>query len=465
MAQNKDTTTLVISLVITIGLVSAGSWWLSQRWGSLASRLASPQLSSDRISEGQKILLPSEQPTPKQQAAAALKTGDRDAARTYYTAARQADQNDPETLIYLANTQISGPFRAIAVSVPIGTDSNGAKEILRGVAQAQADVNANLDVSNALNTGTTRLPLKVIIVNDDNNPETARQLVQQLIQDPEILGVVGHYASTVTLAMAPLYTDGHLPVISPISTSTQIANISPYVFRTVPSDYVAARNLADALTLKLKLKKVAVFYNPQSAYSQSLTTEFKTAVTLLGGEVVNSVDLAAANFNPQSALQAAKAQGAQALLFAGNTATIDAALQVAQANRGEIPLLAGDDFYSPKTLDVGRKSVLNMILAIPWLSDRNPAFATRARALWRGEVNWRTATAYDATRAFAAAIQQSPTRTGIQEILRSGKILVEDGALGPVQFSASGDRPISAQLAQIVENSRSASGYSFALVK
>jgi branched-chain amino acid transport system substrate-binding protein len=462
MVQNKDTTTLVISLVATTGLVGAGIWWLSQRSSLFPSRLSPLPISSDRISQGEQILLPSEQPTPKQQAAEALKAGDREAARQYYAAARQVDRNDPETLIYLENTQISGPCQEIAVSVPIGTDRNGAKEILRGVAQAQTEINAEKATPSP---GTIAGALKVTIVNDDNNPETARRLVQQLIQRPEILGVVGHYASTVTLATVPLYTDGRLPVISPISTTTQLSNASPYVFRTVPSDYAAARNLADHLILKLRLKKVAVFYNPQSAYSQSLSDEFKTAVTLLGGEVVSQVDLAATNFNPQAALQTAKAQGAQVLLFTGNTATISRALQVAQANQGEFPLLAGDDFYSPTTLDVGRKSVLNMVLAVPWLSDRNPTFASQARNLWRGDVNWRTATAYDATRALFAAISQSPTRTGVQQTLRSGSILVKDGALGPVRFSASGDRPIAAQLAQIVENPRSASGYSFTPAK
>ena len=40
------------------------------------------------------------------------------------------------------------------------------------------------------------------VIDDDNNPEIAKRIVKNLSQDREILAVVGHYASDVTLATA-----------------------------------------------------------------------------------------------------------------------------------------------------------------------------------------------------------------------------------------------------------------------
>lgn len=50
--------------------------------------------------------------------------------------------NDPEALIYLNNARIGEKETyTIAAVVPIGTEKTSAKEILRGVAQAQNEIN------------------------------------------------------------------------------------------------------------------------------------------------------------------------------------------------------------------------------------------------------------------------------------------------------------------------------------
>ncbi|MFM8006704.1 MAG: ABC transporter substrate-binding protein, partial [Dolichospermum sp.] len=61
------------------------------------------------------------------------------------------NQNDPESLIYLNNSlNNSSKYIKIAVSVPIGGNLNVAKEILRGVAQAQDQVNRNSGINGKL---------------------------------------------------------------------------------------------------------------------------------------------------------------------------------------------------------------------------------------------------------------------------------------------------------------------------
>ncbi len=82
-------------------------------------------------------------------------------------ASLQASPNDPEALIYLNNARIGNQKSyTIAAAVPIGSDVNAALEILRGVAQAQNELNQS--------GGLSGIPLKVLIANDDNNPETLK---------------------------------------------------------------------------------------------------------------------------------------------------------------------------------------------------------------------------------------------------------------------------------------------------
>jgi branched-chain amino acid transport system substrate-binding protein len=251
-------------------------------------------------------------------------------------------------------------------------------------------------------------------------------------------------------------------MISPISTSVKLSNFGDYIFRSVPSDFVAARALAESSLQKISNVKAVVFFNSQSNYSQSLKSEFTTALGLGGGQVVSEFDLSSLTFTPSKSLQQAQQEGANLIALLGDSGTLDKALQVVQINGQKLPIVAGDDVYSPKTLDVGGKNALGMIVAVAWHLGANPnsPFVKNSRQLWQGDVNWRTATAYDATQALIAAIKAESSREGVQQALRSSDFSVP-GATNPVRFLPSGDRNQSVQLVVVKPGSRSSFGVDF----
>ena len=407
-----------------------------------------------RFSYGARVLIPQVTTSEKELGVTAFAEGNYQKAVSLFSASLKKVANDPETLIYLNNARI-GTQKAysIAVSIPIGSDVNAAQEILRGVAQAQTLVNQGGGVEN--------IPLKVQIINDDNDPAIALEVAESLSQNKEILGVVGHYASDVTLATAESYRSGKLVAISPISTSVELSNLSPYLFRTVPSDRLAGRVLAQYMQEELQQQNVAIFYSSQSNYSKSLKSEFMTTVFLNGGKIAETFDLSDPNFNATNSFQQAVDNGAEVIMLAANTGTLDKALQVVQVNRQRLHLLGGDDVYTPKTLQIAGQLSENMVLAIPWHLKSNPdtEFAQLSRKLWGGAVNWRTAMAYDAARALIAAISRYPSREGVQKAL-SQPDFTADGASSEITFLPSGDRLKSIELVK-VQSSKSNSGYEF----
>jgi branched-chain amino acid transport system substrate-binding protein len=408
---------------------------------------------TSRFSAGEFAFFPQDGTADKAAAIAAY--GQKNYASAYQNFQRSLQQrrNDPESWIYANNIQAfeSNPLK-IAVSVPIGTDTNGAREILRGVAQAQQEINSSGD----------RRRLEVVIANDDNQAQVAQKVAQQLVDRPDILGVVGHFASDVTLATADIYTRGHLTMISPISSAVQISNKSPYLFRTVPSDYMAARALADYMLNQLQRKKVVVYFNSQSDYSKSLKGEFGTAIALQDGQVVGEYDLADSSFSAKRSLESAAQGGAEVILLASSTSTLDQALQVMQVNASRLPMLAGDDLYAPKILEMSQDRGKNLVLAVPWHAQAKQArdFAQRSRQFWGGEISWRTVTAYDATQALAAALAQSPSRTGVQQALRH-QTFSAPGAVRCQSFLPSGDCSAPVQLVSIAPGNSSGFGYDF----
>ena len=155
MTQKNETTVLVVSLATTLALVAGGLWWFANHNGiQLGSQTGNPsnpgeitspasnQPVRERISGGEKGLI-SKQATPEKQAAVkAIASGNYEEAISQLKASLKRDRNDPEALIYLNNALIGNKKSyTIAASVPISSDLNGAQEILRGVAQAQNEVN------------------------------------------------------------------------------------------------------------------------------------------------------------------------------------------------------------------------------------------------------------------------------------------------------------------------------------
>ena len=471
MSHKNETAVLVTSLFLTAIFIAAVAWWVTKPQDktavvqnssdSLLDTTAENPLNS--ISFGEKILVPEEVrggspafKTLKQAGVNDIAAGKYNEAVSQLSAALRENRNAPETLIYLNNALINlnqQKSYTIAVAAPISSDPNGSLEVLRGVALAQNEINQAGGINGVL--------LKVAIANDNNQEEQAKKIANALVDNKDVLGVVGHWASQVTLAVAPFY-DSKLVAISPISTAVSLSGKSPYIFRTVPSDYMAARALADYMLTKLQRRKVAVFFNSKSTYSQSLKSEFVTAVSLAGGQVKNEYDLSDSAFSAARSVEQAIEQGAEVLMLASNTGELDKALQVVQVNRKRLSMLAGDDVYAIKTLEIGADAALGMVVAVPWDIDGDPtsAFPRQARELFGSDVNWRTALAYDAAKALIAAIQRNPTRTGVQQALASSDFTTK-GASGTIGFLPSGDRNGTIQLVKIVADKRSPTTYDF----
>lgn len=446
--------TLLLFMLFTSGLVLAILNIIKNNF-TPPQPVESSDRVQERISYGEKYLF-STVTKEKDTGIEAIAKAEYDKAISALQADRNNNPNDPETLIYLNNAKINNqePY-TIAVSVPIGTDPNSSSEILRGIAQAQDEINQG--------GGIKDKRLKVAIANDDDAPEIAQQVAKALVKDSKVLGVVGHIASDATLKAGSIY-DGKIVAISPTSTSIKLTNFSPYIFRTVPSDSVAAKELATYMIGEMRKKNAVVFFNSQSAYSQSLSSEFTASVKSLGGKVLNEFDLSNPSFNATNHVKEAIKQGAEVLMLAPNRSVLDKALQIAEANHKSkrLSLLGGDDVYAPEVLK-GKQTVAGMVVAVPWDIGNNQSsnFAVESKKLWGNyDVNWRTAMSYDATKALIAAIERNPTRHGVQQVL-AGSDFSAEGASGNIGFFEGDRLDAKIQLVKVVPAANSSNGYDF----
>ncbi|MCU0570004.1 MAG: ABC transporter substrate-binding protein [Oculatellaceae cyanobacterium Prado106] len=357
MSKKNETPALILSLLITLALIGGGLWWFLGRSGNPLSGvlgqggsgggILSPGNTSGvaaRLSSGDRILVTADTNPDKQAGVQAIATQDFSSAIGHFQASLQTNRNDPEALIYLNNAKaaVAGNPLKLAVSVPIGSNLNVAKEMLRGVAQAQDEINLQGGLNGSL--------IQVVVANDDNDPNLVKAIAQSFVQDSSILAVVGHNSSDASLAAAPIYQQGGLVMVSPTSDAKTLSGIGSFIFRTIPN----LRFVADSLSrygIRTEGKRnILICADSQASSSQALKEDFTSAVFADGGQV-NSVacDFSAANFNASEILSQAISAGADTVLLAPAVDRQNAALDVAKANQGRLTLLGSSTLYTFNT--------------------------------------------------------------------------------------------------------------------
>ncbi|AJY77983.1 hypothetical protein VN24_23775 [Paenibacillus beijingensis] len=137
--------------------------------------------------------------------------------------------------------------------------------------------------------------VKVNLVEMDskNDPKESANIAQKLVDNDNIVAVVGDFSSTTSMAASPIYQRSGLVQLSPTSSHPDFTSTGDYIFRNVPTQKIEGAFVAD-YAKELGYKKSAVIYIQNDwgiAAKENFEAKFKEA----GGEVSNSL-----NFNPDT---------------------------------------------------------------------------------------------------------------------------------------------------------------------
>ncbi|MCC0178445.1 ABC transporter substrate-binding protein [Waterburya agarophytonicola K14] len=392
------------------------------------------------------------------------------------------DHGDPESLIYLNNALLDAykiETETIAISVPYsfktssmvnGSTLKGSdisKDFLRGIAQAQTQVNLRLSNSNSeieqelikfnflpdLQMGLNK-GLRVVIADDANKKGQAIEVANPIADNKNIVGIIGLYASGRTLDTIRIYNKGNLPQISYGSTVRSLSKrIGDNFFRVVPTTEQEAAVIENYINnYDLEEKKIAIFYNPRSDYSTDLRDALIDKIGERGNATVvkkfSHFDLAdEENFSTKAALNAIdndQENEINIFLVLPDGLTSNAlakAIEIIEVDKGKRLILGGNPLVNSEVESINTDISVNLIAATPWHhtdKNSNSDFSKQAFELWNENVNGNTAMAYDATRAMIEAInrQEKPTRQGTIDKLNNPRFSVP-GASGDIGFNTS----------------------------
>jgi branched-chain amino acid transport system substrate-binding protein len=332
----------------------------------------------------------------------------------------------------------------------------------------------------------------VVDAHDDtvggiHNPGKGAENVQTMVTDPQILGMVGPFDSSVARAQLAIANQAHLAMISP-STSSRCLTKEPFLpralnpnqveisckdaglpspkelrpsgvnnyFRLAATDELQGPAAADYSYRNLHLLRVAVL-SDHEAYGQALADGFRTRFTRLGGSIVANYDFdPGSKFDVLPFLRAAKREGAQGLYFGGTTANHGCLIRAQMAtvfDAGEItPFLGGDGIaQDPACVRDAATNATGIYATVPAVNSAHVTAALPAIAGFKAEfgkttdLGAYTMSAYDATGVLYLALERAITAGGGTLPVRAAVLAqlagttAYEGATGTFGFDAAGD--------------------------
>ena len=123
--------------------------------------------------------------------------------------------------------------------------------------------------------GVNGTPIKLVLQDTAGDEQGAINAFQTLINRDKVVGIVGPTLSQQAFSADPIADRAKVPVLGPSNTAKGIPEIGDFVARvSAPVAVVAPNAVKAALKINPQLKKVAVFYAQNDAFSKSETEIF-----------------------------------------------------------------------------------------------------------------------------------------------------------------------------------------------
>ena len=127
--------------------------------------------------------------------------------------------------------------------------------------------------------GINGTPIKLIFQDTGGDEAGAINAFQTLISKDKVVGIVGPTLSQQAFSADPIADRAKVPVLGPSNTAKGIPQIGEFIARvSAPVSIVAPNAVKAALKINPKIKKVAVFFAQNDAFSKSETEIFQKTV-------------------------------------------------------------------------------------------------------------------------------------------------------------------------------------------
>lgn len=303
--------------------------------------------------------------------------------------------------------------------------------------------------------------LRLAKYDDRESIDEGRRVAQQIADDRDVVAVVGHLQSFITVQTASVYDRAGLVLVAPTVTDPQLTSSGwTRVFRGTFNDQSVGRQLADFASAE-GWKRVAVYYI-RSDYGRNVANAFESRATQTGLAIQ-----ARASYDPseqagertfEQVLDEWKTAEIDALVVAGEVPS--AAIFVAQARKKGIlvPIIGGDAMSSPALMAVAGPASEGVIVASFFHADEPrpeiPKFTTAFTRRYGQPPDAGSALGYDCVQLLAEGMRRAGSAVPDDVAKALHGLQGWRGVTGVFSFDASGDQASRPVVLSVVRNGR-----------
>ena len=274
--------------------------------------------------------------------------------------------------------------------------------------------------------------LELVVRDDFDDPEKAKEAASEMVKDESLLAVIGHYYPETAVATAKIFHDAKIPLISPYVASKEMSDMSKWAYSLYVTEEVEGSFLAVYTKEVLKKDNVLLIYNT-GMRGETLKQAFLDKAARIGLTVAQVLS---AEREPQDKDWAAKNLpdvkenakiGIVAALIRSETGV--ELLPQLRAQGIQAPVISTQSWTSEKFLAMDAKLTKDVFVASPFTWEIANVQASVFRKSFEKKFKFSptvpNALAYDAALLLAKAIEAldvpgsktPPSRAGIRDFL------------------------------------------------
>ncbi len=264
----------------------------------------------------------------------------------------------------------------------------GAGEVVVGVAwpwasRKEVRYGEGLDMAVAeINAAGGVLGRRIVLRKEDDHEsvDEGELVAQRLANDPDVVAVIGHLQSYVSVPASAIYDLSGLLMIAPTATDPELtARGYPRVFRATFTDTEVGRQMAE-YAAREGYERVGIYYI-RSDYGRNLANAFEERAADLGLTIPvrqsyepGDAD-ASDNFRP--VLRGWAELGLDAVFLAGEVPSAARAIVAAREEGLTVPIIGGDAMSSGELISVAGDAADGTVVATAFHADEPRAEVRR----------------------------------------------------------------------------------------
>jgi len=284
--------------------------------------------------------------------------------------------------------------------------------------------------------------------DDQASPDVGVATARRIVNDKEIVGIIGHLNSGVAMPASEVYKEYDLAMVSPANTNPNITDRRyPNVNRICGRDDIQGPVGAEFAVNELKAKKIFIVHD-KTTYGQGVAEAFRTKALALGAQVVG-FDGTEEKSNFQSLILRMRVMRPDLIYFGGIYDQGGVLLKQLREKGITGTFLGPDALDSSEFVKIAQDAVIgSYYTTVAGPVDQFPAaksFSERYLARFNRNAESYALYSYDAAQVFIEALKalitkspgEIPSRVQVSEAVRG---VTFDGITGHIKFDDKGDR-------------------------